>query len=405
MSRRGRWRGAGRVDPPMARGAATGGLEAVTGAAVAGGADDVVIAARALRVVRGGRTLITADDLTVRSGEVHVILGSNGAGKSTLLKALNGLEPAEGDLVFRGQTVRSAAARLELRRRTAAVFQRPHLLATTVRGNVESGLRLRGAGRDEARSRAAAALELLDVTHLADRRRDKLSGGEAQRVSIARALAVDPEILFLDEPLASLDPPTRRTLSADLLRIFAQRAMAVIWVTHDRDEALAVGDRVSYLDGGRIAQTGAVVEVFARPASPALAEFLGLETYLQGCIRDGKGDAPAFLDLDSGATIACNDAPEGPAVACLPPEDVVLFAGRPADRSTSLRNVIEGTVKAVTPAGRLLHVVVAGDRLEVGALVTRAAFEELELRVGGPVVAAFKASAVHPIPSHGHRPR
>src|SRR5665648_1033626 len=192
-----------------------------------------------LEVVRAGRTLAHVDALELFPGDVHVLLGANGAGKSTLLKALNGLEEARGTLAFEGREVATAAARLALRRRTAAVFQRPYLLAASVRGNVESGLRLRGAARAEARRRAAAALDLLGIAHLAERKPDRLSGGEAQRVSVARALAVDPAVLFLDEPLAALDPPTRRALVAELLDIFAQRAMAVVWVTHDRDEALA----------------------------------------------------------------------------------------------------------------------------------------------------------------------
>ena len=364
-----------------------------------------VLAADRLRVVRGGRTLVAVERFAVGPGEVHVLLGANGAGKRTLLAALNGLEPAEGDLVFDGTAVRSGAARLELRRRTAAVFQRPHLLATTVRGNVETGLRLRGAGRDEARRRAAAALDLLGIGHLAERRREKLSGGEAQRVSLARALAVDPVVLFLDEPLAALDPPTRRALTTDLLRIFERRAMAVLWVTHDRDEALTVGDRVSFIEDGAVTQTGPVRDVFARPSSASLADFLGLETYLEGRVRTGTDGVSTQLVVDDGVVVACGEAPDGPAIACLPPEDVVLFRVPPPEGSTSLRNVVEGTVKSVIPAGRLLHVVVAGDRLEVGALVTRAAFEELELRAGAPVAAAFKASAVHPISSHEHRPR
>jgi tungstate transport system ATP-binding protein len=301
--------------------------------------------------------------------------------------------------------VRSRAARLRLRRRTAAVFQRPHLLSATVLGNVEKGLRLRGVPRHEARRRARAALDLLGIGHLAERRREKLSGGEAQRVSIARALAVDPVVLFLDEPLAALDPPSRRALTTDLLRIFEQGAMAVLWVTHDRDEALAVGDRVSFIEGGAIVQAGPVADVFARPSSASVADYLGLETYLRGRIRTAPDGAATQLVLDSGVVVTCSEAPDGPAVACLPPEDVVLFRAPPSEGSTSLRNVVEGTVKAVTPAGRMLHVVVACDRLEVGALVTRAAFEELELRIGAPATAAFKASAVHPIPSHEQRPQ
>jgi tungstate transport system ATP-binding protein len=366
---------------------------------------DAVLAATSLRVTRAGRMLVAVDRFDVIPGEVHVLLGANGAGKSTLLNALNGLESAEGELAFLGQAVRSSADRLALRRRTAAVFQRPHLLATTVRGNVESGLRLRGVGAGEARRRAGEAMDLLGISALADRRREKLSGGEAQRVSIARALAVDPVVLFLDEPLAALDPPTRRSLTADLLQIFARRAMAMLWVTHDRDEALTVGDRVSFIEGGQVAQTGRVHEVFARPASASLADFLGLETFLEGRVHTAADGVATQLVLDGGVVVACNEAPDGPAVACLPPEDVILFRAPPAEGSTSLRNVLRGRVKSVTPTGRLLHVVVAGDRLEVGALVTRAAFEELDLDVGAEVTAAFKASAVHPIPSHEHASR
>ncbi len=368
-----------------------------------GAAAAPVLEARGLQVVRGGRVLAAADDLTLHAGRVHVLLGANGAGKSTLLKALDGLETARGELRFEGRAVATAAARLALRRRTAAVFQRAYLLNTTVLGNVESGLRLRGVPRAAARERAGAALGLLGITHLRERKPARLSGGEAQRVSIARALAVDPAVLFLDEPLASLDPPTRRSLTDDLLGIFAETAMAVVWVTHDRDEALAVGDAVSFIEEGRIVQSGAALDVFAHPVSTSFATFLGLDTYLEGVVTN-FGDAVTRLALTGGAVLVCGEAPDGPAVACLPPEDVVLFTAPPAEHSASLRNLLPGKVKGVRPAGRLLIVTVAADGLEVAALVTRAAFDDLGLTVGGAVLAAFKASAVHPIPRHERRP-
>jgi len=360
---------------------------------------DPVLRASGLSVRRGGKTLVTVDRLALYGGQVHVLLGPNGAGKSTLLHALNGLEQADGELVFGGRPVRSGRGRLALRRATAAVFQKPHLLNTTVQANVESGLRLRGLGRAEARSRAAEALDLLGVGHLAARRPVKLSGGEAQRVSIARALAVEPVVLFLDEPLASLDPPTRRALVDDLLRIFRRSAMAVIWVTHDRDEALAVGDVITYLEAGDVVQTGPALEVFTRPATTSFAEFLGLETFLRGQVVSGPGSATRLL-LEGGAELFCADAPDGPAVVAVAPEDVVLFTERPDEHAASLRNVLEGTVKAVAPAGRLLRVDVEVGGLELGALVTRAALEDLGLEVGGAVVAAIKASAVHPLSRH-----
>lgn len=355
--------------------------------------------ARRLSVRRGGKTLVAVEDLALAGGEVHVLLGPNGAGKSTLLRALNGLEQSDGELVFRARPIRTRRDRLALRRATAAVFQSPHLLNTTVRANVESGLRLRGVGRPEARRRAAEALELLGVADLAARRPVKLSGGEAQRVSIARALAVDPAVLFLDEPLASLDPPTRRALVDDLLRIFEHSAMAVIWVTHDRDEALAVGDVITYLESGAVVQTGPALEVFARPATTSFAEFLGLDTFLSGRVVN-EPDGASRLLLDGGVELVCAGAPDGPAVVAIAPEDVVLFTRPPGEHDASLRNVLQGTVKAVAPSGRLLRVDIEAVGLELAALITRAAFEDLGLAVGSPVVAAVKASSVHPLTRH-----
>ena len=357
-----------------------------------------VMLARDLTVVRGKRTLVRVHRFEVRGGLVHVLLGPNGAGKSTLLKALNGLEQADGTLEFEGRPVRGAAARLALRRRTAAVAQKPYLLNTSVLGNVASGLRYRGVRRREAHAAAAEALELLGVAHLAHRRPARLSGGEAQRVSIARALACDPTVLFLDEPIAALDPPTRRSLVGDLLRILDQRGIAAVWVTHDRDEALAVGDTVTFIEMGEVVQSGPVLEVISRPASESFAAFLGLDTYLEGTVVAGDAGALRFI-LRDGRELSCGEAPPGRAVACIPPENVVLLTTAP-EHSTSLRNVLQGTVTEVRPDGRLLRVSVTADGLDVAALVTKAAFEELGLSIGSPVAAAFKAAALHPIPRH-----
>jgi tungstate transport system ATP-binding protein len=357
-----------------------------------------VMVARDLSVVRGGRTLVHVERFEVRGGRVHVLLGPNGAGKSTLLKALNGLERADGTLEFEGRPVRGSAARLALRRHTAAVSQKPYLLSTSVLDNVASGLRYRGVGKRDARAAATEALEMLDVSHLAPRKPGRLSGGEAQRVSIARALACDPAILFLDEPIAALDPPTRRSLVDDLLQILDSRGIAAVWVTHDRDEALAVGDSVTFIEQGEVVQTGPAMEVFSRPATESLAAFLGLDSYLEGTVVVGQGGDLRFI-LRDGQELACGEAPLGHAVACIPPEDVVLLTTAPV-HNMSLRNVLQGVVAAVRPDGRLLRVSVAADGLEIAALVTKAAFEELGLGIGSPVAAAFKAAALHPIPRH-----
>jgi tungstate transport system ATP-binding protein len=354
--------------------------------------DEAVLVARDLSVARDGKALVAVPALELRPAETHVILGPNGAGKTTLLAALNGLVPCAGRLWFLSREVRTAADRLRLRRQTAAVFQEPFLLATSVHGNVEQGLRLRGCDREETRVRATAALELLAIAHLAGRRRDGLSGGEAQRVSVARALAVDHGVLFLDEPLASLDPPTRRSLTSDLKEIFAARATAVAWVTHDKEEAVAAGDEVTFLSGGHVAQSGSAASVFERPATQEIADYLGIDAWLEGTVTND--DVVTHFELPNGARIACGEAPLGPAVACIHPEDVALFTSPPAPGSTSLRNVVTGTVKSVRSAGRLRYVTVSCEGFDLAALGTQAACDELHIGPGSPVYAAFKATAV-----------
>jgi tungstate transport system ATP-binding protein len=356
-----------------------------------------ILEARDFVVVRNGKELVRVERFAVQPGEVHVLLGPNGAGKSTLLRALNGLEEATGQLFFDGAPLRNGGDRRRLRRRTAAVFQRPHLLSTTVRGNVESGLRLRGVTGAELRRRTSASLSLLGIADLAERRRDGLSGGEAQRVSIARALAVDPAVVFFDEPLASLDPPTRRSLTADLQSIFAQLATAVLWVTHDTEEALAVADRVTFLSGGRVLQEGPRAEVFNRPATPEVADYLGVDVWLEGTLESGDVGTARFV-LAGGASLVCPEAPPGPAFACIHPEDVVLFLSPPREGSTSLRNMIPATVSEIRPQARSRLIVLEWQGGRLQALLTRAACEELDLARHSTVYAAIKAMAVHVVP-------
>ena len=180
-------------------------------------------------------------------------------------------------------------------------------------------------------------------------------------MSIARALAVDPEVLFFDEPLSSLDPPTREALVRDLSSIFDRSQMAVVWVTHDRDEALAVADVVSFLEDGRVAQSGRATDVFSHPSTTSFAAFLGLDAYLEGEVVNGA-DGLTRLFTPGGLELVCGDAADGPAVACLPPEDVVLFTRPPEAHSASLRNLLPGRVQEVRPVGTAAPRVCGGRR-------------------------------------------
>jgi len=201
------------------------------------------------------------------------VIGPNGAGKSSLLLGLACLIQREcGTITFQGETV-TPREETTFRRRIAMVFQEPLLFDTTVLDNVAEGLRIRGAKRAAAREAAMESLELFKVGNLAGRSAHKLSGGEAQRVSLARAFAVRPKLILLDEPFSSLDLPTRIVLAEDLGRILHESGTAALIATHDRIEALRVVDRLVVMDGGKIIQEGTPQEVMAQPSNAFVAAF------------------------------------------------------------------------------------------------------------------------------------
>jgi ABC-type sulfate/molybdate transport systems ATPase subunit len=234
---------------------------------------------RDVAVVAGGRTILGLDHLALAPGETLCVLGANGAGKSTLLRVAGGLRtPARGELRLDGVP----ATAPQIRAVTAAVLQRPLLRrGATARTNVETGLRFARVPREERRRRTDEWLVRLDLAGLADRRASALSGGEAQRVSIARALVLAPRILLLDEPFSALDAPTRAELLADLRDVLASIGAASLLVTHDRHEAAAIADRVAILHAGELRQLGPTASVLEHPADADCARLLGFENLLE----------------------------------------------------------------------------------------------------------------------------
>ena len=201
-------------------------------------------------VAYDGRTVLDVPQLTLRRGEILTLLGENGSGKTTLLRLLGLLvRPIRGRVVFGGEEVDFGSTRrlLELRRRMAAVMQEPLLCRMNVRRNVALGLRFRGVPKPEIDKRVDAWLERLAISHLAGRPASKLSGGESQRTSLARAMVLDPEILYMDEPFAALDAPTRQSHLQEFRAVLAESGVTTVFATHDRGEALGLGDRVAVL--------------------------------------------------------------------------------------------------------------------------------------------------------------
>lgn len=273
------------------------------------------------------------------------------------------------------------------------VLQEPLLLDKTVVDNVALGLSLRGVGRAERERRASVWLERLGIAHLARRQARALSGGEAQRTSLARALVLEPETLFLDEPFSALDAPTRAGLVEQVAEIVRETGLTTVMVTHDRDEALALGDRVGVIMDGRLLQVGTPEAVFTTPVNAEVAQFVGVETVAPGHVIAQDGGLAA-VDVGGFVVEAMSDAPLGRTVlACVRPEDVTILpdVGR---GMTSARNVLRGRVLRLRPAGAQVRVTIDCG-FPVTALITRRSAQELGLTVGQDVSASFKASAVH----------
>ena len=227
-----------------------------------------------LLVKRGNHPALQLDGLTIIEGEVLAVVGPNGAGKSTLLLTLARLLKTEhGKILFNGQQD-SAESDTSYRRRIALVMQDPLLFDASVFDNVASGLHFRGISKDVIRRDVPIWLERLGVEHLSKRRAGELSGGEAQRVSLARALVLKPQLLLLDEPFSALDPPTRSRLLEDLGALLDETATTTVFVTHDLNEAAQLAGRIAVIVGNRLRQVGSPEDVFSKPVDQDVAQFV-----------------------------------------------------------------------------------------------------------------------------------
>jgi len=328
-------------------------------------------------------TVVALDnlDLTVAPGELIALLGPSGCGKTTTLRLLAGLEDADtGRINVAGRDITRLPAS---KRDMGMVFQAyslfPHM---TVQQNVAFGLRLRGVSAQQRNRRAIEMLELVDLATQADRYPHQISGGQQQRVALARALAIEPQVLLLDEPLSALDAKVRAQLRDQIRRIQLEVGITTLFVTHDQEEALAIADRVGVMRDGHLEQLAAPTEVYSRPATAFVAEFVGLSNRLAGVVSGSsvtvRGRDLPLVDLST---------PPGPVIALVRPEAVVLSSD-----SSSESGPLVGTVIATTFLGATSRVTVdLGDTTIMAQLSTS---EASALPAGSRVSLAIRPDPV-----------
>lgn len=352
----------------------------------------VAFEARAVESRRDGRSVLRIPAFEIAAGEALAILGPNGAGKSTLLSLLAGLAaPDRGTVCIGGVPATGLAAR----RRVSLLPQDAPMLAGSVLANVARPLRLRKVGRDDARRRAAVMLERVGLSTFADRDARALSGGEARRVALARALVTEPDALLLDEPFSGMDDSSRERLLADVRSDLRESGRTLVMVTQSRDEAVRLGSRLAVLWQSEIRQAGAPEEVLARPATPEIARFVGAQNVLRATVVGATADG--ILADSHGIRFQAAVAEPFPALGSVVylifgPEHVEVRSS--ASTSGSPRNVLRARVVSVAPReGRVEIALDAG--VPIAAAVTRSAVEQLGLAAGLEVLAVIKATAIH----------
>lgn len=355
-----------------------------------------ILTVQDLIVRRGGVTVLDIGALSVEESRILALIGPNGAGKSTLLLTMAGLlKPNQGKIYYRGTPIDSSASRSNMRRSVCVVFQEPLLLNTSVYKNVALGLRFRHLSNDEIKRNVENALDYFGISSLATRSAKTLSGGEAKRVSLARAFALKPELILLDEAFNSLDPPTRETLIDDLRHILEETKITAVLALHDREETLRMAQDVVVLADGGILQSGTTAQIFNQPASEFVAGFVGTETILEGTVRNNRNGLLEIAVADKMIEAVGDFLPGKAVFCCIRPENITV-SDAPQDKS-SARNVFEAKIQKIVRQA-FFYKMILDCGFVVVAYITVSSCEDLRLCEGSSVAVSFKATAVHVMP-------
>ena len=336
-------------------------------------------------------------NLSIGRGEIFALIGPTGAGKTTLLRIIDLLEvPHAGEICFDGKCIpRSGKQRLEIRRRMSFIQQKPQVFNLSVYDNIACGLGWRREEKNKIADKVDRIVELVGLEGYRNRNARTLSGGEAQRVALARSLVLEPEVLLLDEPTANLDPVSTAKIEQLISYVASQRNTTMIMATHDMSQGQQLADKIGVLLDGKLVQTGNATDIFRSPRNEEVAHFVGMENIIEGVIiANNKGITTVNIASNPGSPEiqAVSDYPAGKEVyACIRPEDITLAL---SDTRSSARNSFQARVTQVTSLGPLSRVEInCGFRLI--ALITRISAEDLNLQAGKEVYATFKATGVY----------
>jgi tungstate transport system ATP-binding protein len=344
-------------------------------------------------VERSGFTVLDIGELNVEQGRILALIGPNGAGKSTLLLTLAGLlKPGKGKLYYMGLPVDSNASRASMRRSVSVVFQEPLLLNTSVYKNVALGLKFRHLRNDEIQRNVENALDYFGISSLAKRSAKTLSGGEAKRVSLARAFAIKPRLILLDEAFNSLDPPTREVLIDDLRHILEETKITAVMALHDREETLRLAQDVTVMAAGKIIQSGTTAQIFNQPDSEFVASFVGTETILEGTVKSSNTGLMEIYVAGKIISAVGDFLPGQNVYCCLRPENIIVSKEMP--EKISARNVFEAKVQKIIRQG-FFYKLMLDCGFPVVAYITMPSCEDLGICEGSVISASFKATAVH----------
>jgi tungstate transport system ATP-binding protein len=355
-----------------------------------------VIEAGSLAKRYGEKEILREITFSIPDGEIFGLIGPSGSGKSTLLRLLDLIEmPTEGSLSVFGEDALSPDARFHLRRRMAMLSQKPVIFNRTVYENIALGLKFRKEAESAIGARVKDALREIGLPEYSRRSARTLSGGEAQRVALARAIVTDPEILFLDEPTANLDPPSAEKIEEIILNLNRERGMTIVLSTHDMLQGQHLAGRIGVMMEGRIPQIGTAVEIFHRPATRNIARFVQVDNIFPGTVT-GSLSGEISIEVSGVTFTAVSPFQPGKEASILfRAEDVTI--GTLEGPKTSARNVFQGRIKHLMPSGPFVRVIIDCG-IDITALVTLRSAEDLSLGFGKQVWVSVKATAIHVLP-------